>query len=98
MKSPALIGNLSTFRALIPRPFSPTGCRLFFHREALLFGMSSSSLLLLLLFSFLGRFIHQQQQLACILNDAYIKLTLTVGISFKNEFIFFYVTEWALRN
>ena len=46
MKYPALMGHLSNFRALIPRPFNPTGCHLFNNRKAFLFGKSSLSVLL----------------------------------------------------
>jgi hypothetical protein len=81
MKYHALMGHLSTLRAFIPRPFSSTGCQLFFHREALLFGKSSSSLLLL--FLFLGCFIRQKQRLGCVLNDANIELTLNSCNTFK---------------
>jgi len=73
MNYPALMGHLSTFRALIRPPFSPTGCHLFFHREALLFGKLSSSLLL---FLFLGCFIHQKQRIGCFLKDVNIELSL----------------------
>ena len=85
-KYPTLMGHLSTFRALILRSFSPTGCHLFFHRESLLFGKSSSYLLLLLLLSlflFLGSLIHQKQLLGCVLNDTNIKLTLSSWNQFQ---------------
>ena len=84
---PASMGYLSNFRALIPRPFSPTGCHLFLHQEALLFRNSSSSLMLL--FLILGCFIHHKQRLGCILNDANIKLTLNSWNQFQkwNHFL-----------